>query len=939
MIPFVACDRFVGRMGELARVEELVLEVASGAGGVLLVVGEQGVGKTALLAEGLARAQVAGCRVGWQAADELRMGFPLWLIAGCLGAEGQEAVVGGGGGDRWLAGPVLGGDPVLAGVERLLAGVDRLCAVSPVVVVAEDLQWADEASLLVWRRLVRAAGQLPLGVVGSVRPVPARGEVEQLRWAAAGAGVVMDLGPLPAPDVAELARGLLGAVPGPRLAGVLCRAGGNPLYVRELVDALVRERRVAVAAGVAELAGPGGLVAVPGSLVAAITERLEEAPAEVVEALRWAAVLGAEFTVTDLSLVSGRPAGDLAGVLELALAAGIVAEAGPQLGFRHALIRQVLYEQIPPVSRDGLHLAAARVLAGAGAAPEVVAAQLLAVPQVGEDWVWAWLAEAVGLLGYRAPQVAARLLRRAVGQVAVTDPLREVLETALVQVAFSLGQDEEVERVARPLLARTTDPGTAAQASWLLACTLGRTGRGGESAAVIDRVLARPGVSGAWRARLGGRQAVWLWETGLVDEAEEAARRVLADAEQAGDRYAAGYAWHVLSLVASRRLDQGAMLDHIERALAMIGDDPQAAELRVLLLSNQAGALGFLDRRAEADRAIREALSVAEQAGNLSVALIRIKAAENYFDVGRWDDAVTMLDAAARLPGPDHLPLRAHGLAALIAGHRDDPAIDEHLAAVRDETLTSPRHQAMAHHLLLARALAAERAGRTHQAVAELSPILDPEFTSVIQAELMLPSLARVALGAGDTATAAAAARAAQEEADRELLPIAAAAARWCRGLADGDPGPVLAAAAYYQATRRRFYHANTLEDAAVLLAARGEVAEARRACTEAARLYRDLGAAWDLRRASARLRRYGIRPRRGGRQPRAATGWDALTPTETKIAALVAEGQSNPDIATELFLSRNTVQTHVSHILAKLGARSRADIIRQTLEDASTHR
>jgi DNA-binding CsgD family transcriptional regulator len=62
------------------------------------------------------------------------------------------------------------------------------------------------------------------------------------------------------------------------------------------------------------------------------------------------------------------------------------------------------------------------------------------------------------------------------------------------------------------------------------------------------------------------------------------------------------------------------------------------------------------------------------------------------------------------------------------------------------------------------------------------------------------------------------------------------------------------------------------------------------------------------------------------------ASGWEALTPTEIRVAYLVADGRSNPDIAGELFLSRNTVQTHVSHILAKLGARSRAEIMRAAL-------
>jgi DNA-binding NarL/FixJ family response regulator len=93
------------------------------------------------------------------------------------------------------------------------------------------------------------------------------------------------------------------------------------------------------------------------------------------------------------------------------------------------------------------------------------------------------------------------------------------------------------------------------------------------------------------------------------------------------------------------------------------------------------------------------------------------------------------------------------------------------------------------------------------------------------------------------------------------------------------------------------------------------------------------LGAALDLRRADARLRVAGIRRGRAGRRGAPVSGWAALTPTEQLIARLVADGRSNPDIAAELVLSRSTVQTHVSHILAKLGAQSRAGIVRHVLQ------
>lgn len=311
-------------------------------------------------------------------------------------------------------------------------------------------------------------------------------------------------------------------------------------------------------------------------------------------------------------------------------------------------------------------------------------------------------------------------------------------------------------------------------------------------------------------------------------------------------------------------------------------------------------------------------------------------AAEDYFEAGQWDDALAELDPAAGRLGPD-TRARVHGLIALIAGHRDDRVTaDEHLAAAQAQASGRLSKRAASSYLFRARALAAERAGRLDQAVTVLAQILDPGVAAQMPHRyLLLPLLTRLALAAGDDDTAAAATQAAAQEAEREPAPVKTAAAGHCRGLLDGDPGPLLAAAATYDSAGRPFDRAQALEDAAVLLAGRGDLAAARRALTDAVRLYRALGAAWDVSRADARLRRYGIqRGRSGGavRRLKPVKGWDALTPTETKIAYLVAEGRTNPEIAAELFLSRNTVQTHVSHILAKLGARSRAEIIRQAL-------
>ena len=159
----------------------------------------------------------------------------------------------------------------------------------------------------------------------------------------------------------------------------------------------------------------------------------------------------------------------------------------------------------------------------------------------------------------------------------------------------------------------------------------------------------------------------------------------------------------------------------------------------------------------------------------------------------------------------------------------------------------------------------------------------------------------------------------------------AAAASMRCHGLLESDPAPLRDAVAHYRTVGPAVELPAALEDLAVVLAERGQDEEARVTLNEAVSLYEGLQAQWDIRRAEGRLRLYGVRRGvRGPRAPRPASGWASLTPTEVRIATLVAGGGSTSDIAGGMFLSRRTVQSYISHILAKLGAKGRADIVRE---------
>jgi DNA-binding CsgD family transcriptional regulator len=931
-----------GRRDELSRLEDLVAGVSRGVGGLVLIEGEQGIGKTSLLNASLTGSAAAGCTVFSAAADELLQHFPLRLMAECL--SGAVAPL------SFAELSALGGDPVVAGMERLLADVDRLCAVSPVILVAEDLQWADEASVQMWLQLGRSVGQLPLLLIGSARSEAGRVDTEQLRRSVAlRNGLVLTLQALPAEDVAALVGRLLGGRQGHRLAAVTSQAGGNPLYVHELAESLLREGRIAAHAGWWDLVPGPAAVQVPVSLVATINHRLGALPSHVVDALRWAAVLGSEFTVTDLSAVTRLRADELVPVVEHAMAADVLIEAGPRLGFRHGLIRRVLYEGMPTALRVALHLQAAQALASAGALPERVAAQLtsgeerpLAVTGgLGLQWAAGWLAVNAPALVDHVPQAAATLLQDVTAQLPPEGEHRELLRASLVRSAFRLAHDSQVEHTGADLAATSADPDLAAEMAWLVGYAQLRTRRPAQSECTVAAALTRSRVGDRWAGRLRGLRAVALVVLGDLAEASSTAQSALECADKAGDSFGVGYALHAMSFAAMHRRDDAAATELIARALLAIGDDPQASDLRVMMLANNASCLLGLDRPAEALAAAREAVVLAEHEAPSRLAGARLALADHYFSAGEWDNALAELELAAMADGQDHRQLLVHGLIALIAAHRGDlPAAAAHLRGLAE----GPPHEPMQgtpargalfwERVLLARALIAEQETGPAAAAAVLAPCLEPAVSVQLPGRLgLLPTLVRLALANGDVALATAAGEAAAADAlevaadPGDPVALKQALARHCRGLAQGDAGLLQSAAAYLAATGRPLAEAAAQEDAAEVLARRGDTAAARRALAGASSVYARIGASFDQRRAATRLRPFGVRPSRIASQ-RPATGWDALTPTELAVARLVAKGRSNPDIAAEMFLSRNTVQTHVSHILAKLAARSRAEII-----------
>jgi DNA-binding CsgD family transcriptional regulator len=893
------------------------------------VQGEPGIGKSALVDAVAAHALEAGCSVLRGTGDELAQAFPLRMMADALAVSRRSSDPLRAQIARLLRGETSGSgviDPVLAAGERLLELVDRLCADRPLVLVTEDLHWADEPSLLVWNRLARGLDQIPLLLVGTSRPVPYRATVARLQeFVGERRGELVELGPLDSADVDRIAEDVLGAVPGPLLSGELARAGGNPLYVRELVDALVRDGLVEVGDGVAEFHGEPG--ATPDSLSVILVRRLRFPEADTADVLRIAALLGNDFDLGELAVVSGRSVAELSPVVEEAIAAGVVRAAGSRLLFRHELIRQVLEDQLSTATRAGLHSDFARDLAAAGMGVEVVARHLLAGPQAADRWVLPWLAEIPEPMLYAAPQVAAELLTRALQSVAVEEPCWELLAARKVQVLFWLGRDEPARRLAQELVRRTSDVTVAAWMNTIVLRSADRAGRPEEALAVATQPVDE-------RLPLKCQATLRAWSTAILaasgkeDLAAAAAEETLDLAARSGDRLALGYALHAATLVS----DAPSAVNHIDEALAGLGDDPESMELRLLLVNSRLTYLATLCRWDEVEEALSPALALAERAGTARAAWLQATAAEVCYMHGAWDDALVHLGGIDSEFLGTTANLNQPALEALIALHRGErDQAEAHLrAAGVDEPSTAahPRNPAN-WRLTSALALHAEVAGDSQRAVALMATWLDPALIPGQQTrQEMMPHLVRLALDIGDRNTATAATAACRADAETDAL-VGRAARRCCQAQLDDDADGLLEAAADYRRSGWPLQLALALEEAAVRLAGAGELKRARRAFTDALNTYAGLGADWDLRRTQARLRPYGIR--RGPRSLRrgATSGWESLTPAETRIAERVARGMSNPDIAAELFLSRRTVQTHVSNVLAKLGLSSRVEIVR----------
>jgi DNA-binding CsgD family transcriptional regulator len=927
-----------GRAVELRTLVDALGRAAGGRPAIVVVEGEAGIGKSRLLAEALEAARERGLEVVAGRGQDLERNRPFGLLADSLGCSRSSrdprraaiaALLATHDGDRGVA--TVSSDPGLQfqAVDAFLELVEALALRGPLVLGLDDLQWADPSSLLTLGSLARRLTGSPVALLASLRPLPRGAELERTLEALDAAGARrLTLGQLDPDAVAELVAEAVGAEPGPRLMAEVAAAGGNPLFVTELVAALLHEGAIQVADGRAEVAE----MTLPPSLRLTILRRLSFLPDDTLEALRPASILGSSFSFTDLSATTGRSVLELSSVLAEAMRARVLEDDGDRLRFRHDLIHEAIYEDLPASVRLALHRAAGRRLAEAGAEAVAMAEHLARGATPGDREAVAWLTRAATEAARRSPAVAAELLERAIGLADPADPGRDRLLVDRAGALMWAGRLPEAEAAFRSLLDREHDLSVEAQARVLLARTLGTQGRLRDTLRELERVQRSPTLGEELRAGAAAAEAMARLQLGDLDGAVAAAEQARSVALP-GDHPAVILATTSLAIVEELRANLGRALRFADEAVRLADHSPQRRGHQEVVHLARGNILIGLDRLEDARSTLQTGRRISEELGvRWRLPLYQAVLAMRCFLAGEWDDAIAELQAARELTeetGERHSLVVIHSVTSLIALHRGELRRAGEAAAKAERELADSDPRFRTHWVMWARALLLEAEGADREALATLAGAWDLCARSgfAIEYPVLGADLVRLALAAGEPARAEEAAAAVAEVAARSDAPSLAGAALRCRGLLDDDPEVLGDAVDAYRRAPRPLELALAAEDAAAALVRRGRPGAAVPLLRQALELHERLEAARDAARVEAGLRALGVRRGRRGPRRRPQLGWESLTPTEGQVVDLVAEGLSNPQIGERLYVSPRTVQTHVAHVFTKLGVASRAQL------------
>ncbi len=985
----VVAGRFVGRAAELALLRGLLARASGGEPLVALVGGEAGVGKTRLVDQLTATASEQGARVlrgGCVPLGEEGVPFApvieaLRGLADELDPAELEKVAGAARADlgrllpdlAWSGEKPTDAHDTWAGqgrlFELLLGMVDRLASSAPLLLVMEDLHWADRSTrnLVAYLAAYLRSGQVLLVLTFRSDELHRLHPLRRLLAELVRNRRVqrLELPRFTRGELAEQLSSLLGAEPPQGLIEeVYARSEGNPFFAEELV--------LAGDAGGASALQPASTATLPPSLQEVLLTRVVRLGRGTQELLRVAAAAGPGVTQSLLSAVAGMDEAELLGGLREAVDQQVLLpEPGGGYVFRHALVAEAVYGELLPGERVRLHTALAAALEAGlegGDAPATRAARIAHHWSAAGDQpraLGASVAAATAAERVYAFAEAQLQLERA---LALWDRVPDAEERAGIdwvsllsrcaEAAYAAGEYVRAAQLVRQALPLVDEARDAH-----------RLGLLHEQLARCLRILADPGALGEQReavrlvrpepsperARVLGSLAQLLVLVSRFEEARGPAEEAAAIARQVGARVEEAAARTALGSVLVELGDPDAGLAEYEAAVHLAR---QADDVVVLLRAvlNRSDGLLATGRTEEAAAAALGGIPEARRLGLTRFAGLDLacNATEALFALGRWDEAEQVSRESLDSAPPDAAPALPMARAALELGLGELDAAEARLRAVRrllPTTITQPQK---AGPLLAGLAELALWRGDLEQArelVAEALPMVEahpryaaPLYALGVRIEADRAELARARHGGepagGDGTASALLERLGRDSASPVAAGVPEVTAWHATGLAErtrqegrSDPAAWEAAVTAWERLGQPYRIAyGCFRQAEALMAGSGDRDAAGAVLRRAAEITGRLGARpldGEVK-ALAQRARLPLAPPAEATAPAAAPPTPAeqlgLTPREAEVLALVAAGRSNSQIAAELFISPKTASVHVSNILAKLGVSTRVE-------------
>jgi DNA-binding CsgD family transcriptional regulator len=650
-----------------------------------------------------------------------------------------------------------------------------------------------------------------------------------------------------------------------------------------------------------------------------------------------ASALGRRFSLGELARMLDRSPASLIAPIEELVRADLLGECEGDLLFRHELTREAVRGSIPVSLLRALDRQAAELLLANGALPVEVAAQLAASAESGDELAITTLLKAAEALVSSNPGTAADLSQRALELAPAQHPLRPPLVAVTAVSLHAAGRAEEAKAFAETSLRSSLPAEQEAEVRFSIA---GMFALSPDVRAEASRkALALDDLSAELRARHLARLVHNLY----VADRPQAAHTMLDEAEVAVRASGDGLATFTLALAAggleyagSRFRHSLEMIEAAARSGFATGDytrERLAQEWRCELMM----VLDYVDEPLQLAADNVAAAHRDRQGWVLQV--FETWRGRMLLQLGQLNDAAAALDGRFDADnGAVVSILDAAGLVALgrSALHMGDAAQTRRTARIADQMLKQGVPGVKRHGAWLL-ALQAAAAGEPERARVLLAELDEPARTSILPRNPIDvtddPQLVRIALAAGDRELAQHGVAAAEHrvQLNPDVRSIAASAAH-AGGLLSGSEQDLASAVDLFRDIRRPIALASALEDLSQVRINSGERETGVQALDEALVVYDHAGAAWDASRTRGRLRALGVR-RRLVSADRPDSGWAAMTQSELAVARLVAQGLTNREVAEQLFVSPNTVNSHLRQVFAKLQINSRVNLTRLALE------